>query len=506
MASTPLRTIATPAPLAATAPLAGEPAYKIWSRRTGARLQCPKCKALYAPIHRSRGQIKKTTHCPECDVQLPKTRVFPPRAKRKWYVRVTQPDGSQKDHPQKSKEACVAFTRHHRLAWTQNPVRRELLDALTAQVHGIDAETVDAGIDELVARLGGDPASRNLKVVTWDEAVDAVLDQMGDRQLSEGHRKDTRRAIRNLQAISGVTRWCDLTFDDAMTFQSRRLAGGWKLEQPKRDKKSRKVGGTELVDQGAVGPRGVNKEITLLKAFCKRAVKRGFMTINPFDDVEQLKEKSTRPEYIPDIDLKAIIAAAKTSAHPWMYAMLVVKIFTGCRNQDIIALEWDRDVDLDGLRVIPDGIDRPKIYVAGEKADTGHWIPMHGDVKAALIEWKSHESQAMKIGPNRKVFPMPGTKVTTQKKFLCDAYREMCIGIGLWKWNDLPSGKREKACRWSLHDFRKLMTTNLRNSGLSAKERGELVGNTAAVNAKHYEALDAKRAIAAIESLPSLAG
>ena len=78
--------------------------------------------------------------------------------------------------------------------------------------------------------------------------------------------------------------------------------------------------------------------------------------------------------------------------------------YTGARRSDLLRLEWECDIDLDGSKVSPDGRIGPHIFIRGSKADTPHWMPLHLAAVQALRELRGRPLI------DQKVFPVRGSR------------------------------------------------------------------------------------------------
>lgn len=167
------------------------------------------------------------------------------------------------------------------------------------------------------------------------------------------------------------------------TFRRIRIKGGWKRE-------GRTV--------KAVAGRAINKNLSTLGAFLPRAMRKGWIGRNPLENVpnERIKVKAVRVDYMPDDNLRALIA---TASEIWLRAFVVVAYYTGARRGDLLRLERDRDVDLDGSKATAEARVGPSVYIYGNKADTPHWIPLHPSAVQTLYDLRSEPTI------DRMVFP-----------------------------------------------------------------------------------------------------
>lgn len=155
---------------------------------------------------------------------------------------------------------------------------------------------------------------------------------------------------------------------------------------------------------------------------------------------------------------------------------------SGLRRGDLLSLEWERDIDLDGSRAAAEGRVGPHIYIRGAKADTPHWMPLHPDAAKALKRLRN----IPRI--DRLVFPVDsGAK--NKGPVVSQAFAELCVRAGLTVSVE-HAGKQTVKNKWTLHDLRRKCNTDLRNLGASPKKRATLIGHRSTdVNEEHYEAI-----------------
>ena len=161
----------------------------------------------------------------------------------------------------------------------------------------------------------------------------------------------------------------------------------------------------------------------------------------------------------------------------------------------MLRLEWDRDIDLEGGKAGMAGRSGPHIFIAGTKADTPHWIPLHPAAVAALRELRSEPIV------DRLAFPVRESR--NPASFVSHLFAAVCIQAGLTRMVE-RGGKTATKNRWRLHDLRKKANTDLRNRGASPKERAALLGHrTTEVNESNYEALLPSRERELVDGLPT---
>jgi integrase len=425
------------------------------------------------------GKPTRPKKCIKCGESLPRSPQYSGRATVQWYVREFDPNtGKTHDTNCPSSEAADELIRQRQRDWTPDPIQRSLMEHASVLIRQIHADTRDDAVIALIEKLGGDATIRSIKPIEWNDAVETIADEMRQKGHSECYIADMMRVLGDLAIITGATRLPEIDLDAVAKYRSVRMKGGWTRDQ-------RKV--------KAIGGRAINKDFGTLSAFIQRALKKGWMAHNPLRNApdERVKVKAVRVAYMPDEDLAAIIEKADGS---WMQALIIVAYYTGARRGDLLRLEWESDIDLDGKCAEAEGRCGPQIYIKGNKADTAHWMALH---PAAVTTLEDLRKQPV---IDRCVFPVresarPGSWVSRR-------FAEICVKAGLTTTKVL-NGKQKEKNRWKLHDLRRKANTDLRNRGASNKERAALLGHrTTAVNEMHYEAMIPSRERELIDGLP----
>ena len=121
-------------------------------------------------------------------------------------------------------------------------------------------------------------------------------------------------------------------------------------------------------------PATVNKDLCLISALYRWAIRAGHVEENPARKVERLSEKGrARETYLTGAEARAFVEACPPALRP----LIVTALNTGCRRGELLALTW-RDVDLERREIV--------ISAATEKTGRGRVIPMttalHGLLEA----------------------------------------------------------------------------------------------------------------------------
>ncbi|MFH0980923.1 MAG: tyrosine-type recombinase/integrase [Planctomycetota bacterium] len=456
------------------------PLWTRWSRKAGGQKICPKCKHHHNPVVKVLGKAQRPKVCVKCEAELPVKLTYPKKSARTWFVRTFDPrTGKQTDHPADSSSHADAMIEKFKNTWTADPVLERVTKYVLALIGQIEADTDDAAVNALIGKLGGDASSRSLRPVTWDDARKIIANEMREKGKSEIYILDLLRATDDLRIITGLTDWTHLDLEAIGKYRSARMTGGWHRADGRPVK--------------AVGGRAVNKALATLAAFLARCVRKGWITRNILEKQpdERIKVPSIRVEYMPNADLAKLIDA---TAGSWLQAFIIVSYYCGARRNDILALEWDRDIDLEGTKAVAEGRTGPHVYVRGTKADTPHWCPLHPAAVKALRDLRAQPVI------DKAVFPVRGS--LNAPSYVSHLFAQACLRAGLTETVERDGRVRVKN-RWSLHDLRRKATTDLRNAGASPKERQTIIGQrTQSVGEQHYEAMQPARERALIDGLP----
>lgn len=422
--------------------------------------------------------------CIKCGTELPSKLVYPKsKGNREWYVREIDPiTGKKKDLACPSAQAADALIAQLERDWSPDPVRTALIEELSVIVRQVEAATRDDIVNVLIERLGGSAAERTLEPIGWQEAIDIICEEMKQQGDSTSHIEDTRLVCNDLQDITGIDEWKDISLDAIGKFRAARLSGDY---TPRAGRRLRPV-----------KPVSVNGDMRVLCAYLNRLVLKRWIVRNPLEKAAGVlcKVAQCRVRYLPDSDLDTLIEAAPDT---WWRSLILVAYYTAARRNDLLALEWT-DIDLDGT-MSKDGADRigPHIYIRGAKADTAHWMPLHPDAVEALKRLRAEPRI------DRLVFPVVAT-AKNKGALVSTRFATLCCRAGLTVEAVDRKGRTYTKNAWSLHSLRKKANTDLRNAGASPKERAGLLGHRSVeVNEQHYESLLPSRERSLIDALPS---
>ncbi|MCH8807959.1 MAG: efflux RND transporter permease subunit, partial [Planctomycetes bacterium] len=294
----------------------------------------------------------------------------------------------------------------------------------------------------LIVKLGGDSNRRKLKRISWEEGVETICSELNDKGRSSTYVGTLRRIMSDLRAITGVDDLRAIDLDIIAKWRSVRMKGGWMRDGfPTRPIKG----------------SSINTELGIISSFIERAVRKRWAIRNVLRNAvdERVKVRSPRVDYMPDDDLRKILAAAD----PWMRAFIIVAYYSAARRGDLLRLEWDRDVDLDGSKAAAEGRIGPHLFVRGHKADTPRWIPIHYIAISALRELR----QQPRISP--RVFDR--CDVTSLQCKVSNEFASIVRGAGL------P--------HLTLHGLRHAHATLALTAGINPKTVAERSGHASVV-------------------------
>jgi len=140
--------------------------------------------------------------------------------------------------------------------------------------------------------------------------------------------------------------------------------------------------------EGASGAT-INQEITTLRAILRKA--RLWEDLKP--DVKRLRQRTDVGRALEEIELRMLLAAARTCQSEGLYTAILLSVHTGVRRFELCNLQW-RDIDRrkHTLRVM-----RSKT-----EAGTGRIIPLNARAWAALNDWRA---KFPAVQPEHYIFP-----------------------------------------------------------------------------------------------------
>lgn len=88
-------------------------------------------------------------------------------------------------------------------------------------------------------------------------------------------------------------------------------------------------------------PSTVNKYVIALHTAVNYGIKPlKWITTNPVNDVEKLKEPAGRTRFLSEEEIVRLLDACKNSKNPYLYALVILGIATGARRSEIRYMRW----------------------------------------------------------------------------------------------------------------------------------------------------------------------
>jgi integrase len=136
----------------------------------------------------------------------------------------------------------------------------------------------------------------------------------------------------------------------------------------------------ELVTEGRLSNRSINKLLTILHGIFERGRKRWRLPVNPVAEVDkQPRKKRVSIDVYGTDEVMALVRAAESDQDA---AIFLTAAFTGLRMGELLALRWrDVDFELQAIRVRASYTHR---QLGTPKNRTGRTVPMIGRVASTL--------------------------------------------------------------------------------------------------------------------------
>jgi len=112
---------------------------------------------------------------------------------------------------------------------------------------------------------------------------------------------------------------------------------------------------------GLVSKATINREVSLLSALFREAIKRRLCEKNPAHEVKKLRERSGIVEWLRPAECKKILSVASES----MKGVILTALLTGMRKSEILNLQWT-DVDFENSL----------IHIREAKSGKDRFVPM----------------------------------------------------------------------------------------------------------------------------------
>ena len=157
---------------------------------------------------------------------------------------------------------------------------------------------------------------REVRAIHYDEFVKEELAIMSGR-LAEGSVVELEQTLRSFKCVSEPAMLADVTPG---------MVDGYFTERLKE-----------------VSRATANKNLRTLKASLNRAVRRGYLALNPAAEVKQVREAEKAVRVLSTEEIERLLEACPSVR--WR-ALIALAVYTGMRRGELLALRW-RDVDLD---------------------------------------------------------------------------------------------------------------------------------------------------------------
>jgi integrase len=186
---------------------------------------------------------------------------------------------------------------------------------------------------------GGDPGGareEQHKAATFAEFADAYFKNVATRLAPRSIEEDQRRLRLHLLPVFGKRKLASITRADIIRLHQRLAEKKETVCKPKNSETAyRRVGG---------GPTNANRCLALLSAIFAYAERLEVIQANPVRNVAPLKEHA-RERYLTPDELARLAdalndAQANGTASPWAVGAIKLLMFTGCRRDEILTLQW----------------------------------------------------------------------------------------------------------------------------------------------------------------------
>jgi integrase len=240
------------------------------------------------------------------------------------------------------------------------------------------------------------------------------------------------------------------------------IFGNLRIDQISRQGIQRFI--AELNSSG-YSPNSIDHYHNVLSTVLTKAVQWGYIPFNPATGVELPKLVTIRPKWVLTSDqvqqLLSVLA-------PLPRILATLAIMTGVRRGELFALKWKAFDESKAMLFITEAIYESVIDTPKTSKSIRN-IPLSPALVRLLQDWRK---VATRRGPEDFVFSGKEDKPRDHKQIMRSHIKPACKGLGL------PSA--------SWLTFRRTFATWADQNGVSAKQRGELMGNSAEVNAMVY--------------------
>lgn len=235
-----------------------------------------------------------------------------------------------------------------------------------------------------------------------------------------------------------------------------------------------------------ISPATVNKCLRTLQSILERAVKRGYIKVNPFQGNRRslwVKEKQPVPK---NLEIDEFLTLYNACADDRWRGIVTVGYYAGLRQGEILALEWS-DIDFD----------KKVLHVHNKedfktKSGKNRSVPMAAEVITVLQTLQHSRFKSSNI------FAKCGEGGKQKKSNVSRDFSILVKRAGLVDDQGRP--------RFTMHDLRRSFVTNLLATGTDPKSVQALAGHSSVTTTlNYYAAVRTKGLTAAIDRLSKLA-
>lgn len=149
-----------------------------------------------------------------------------------------------------------------------------------------------------------------------------------------------------------------------------------------------------------------NHLLTTIKRMFNLAVKWGLIEKSPAADLEKFKEGPLRERYLSKEEIPRFLKALDESDDRLSVAALRLLLFTGCRREEILSLQW-----------INVRLDEERIYLPKTKNGQSRTVHLNAKAKEVLEELLTKKDQEERTKNSQYVFP---SRQGTKKGYIYD--------------------------------------------------------------------------------------
>jgi integrase len=192
-----------------------------------------------------------------------------------------------------------------------------------------------------------------------------------------------------------------------------------------------------------------NRLLGTLKTLGRWALDRGVIERNPFADIRPPAPSTSRDRVLDDKEIAALLAVLDNETYP-VRPLVRFLLMTGGRRSEIARMTWS-ELDLDGAKVW-------RLPAARSKNGREHVLPLPDDAIDILRDLRRFEG-------NPHVFTFGGTGPVANFKFMARLDKAMAAKLG------------GPVARWTLHDLRRTLATNLQRLGVRLEVTESVLGH-----------------------------